>query len=65
MYEELTYNEALDLTNKHASKIDAGQMFTLADLYFATAHDALAVKEMRDLAAGIQKFYRNSGKPSS
>lgn len=66
---ELTYNEALDITLNHKSTVDANRMFTLAELYFPTAHDALqSLKSLRDEAASIQidfkSLYKRDGNPS-
>lgn len=66
---DLTYNQALDVTLKNEKTLDAKRMFTLADLYFPTAHKALQeLKELRDQAAAIQssfkEAYRQSGATS-
>ncbi len=66
---ELTYNQALDLSIKNKPSIDANRMFTLAELYFPSAHQALEeLKELRDKAASIQtnfkQKYREDGSPS-
>lgn len=66
---ELTYNQALDLTLKNKSSVDANRMFTLAELYFPSAHGALQkLKELRDDAAAIQSSFKQSykqyGEPS-
>lgn len=66
---ELTYNQALDLTLKNKSSVDANRMFTLAELYFPSAHGALQeLKTLRDNAAAIQssfkQSYKQDGEPS-
>jgi hypothetical protein len=59
---ELTYNQALDLTLKNKSSVDANRMFTLAELYFPSAHGALQeLKELRDDAAAIQSSFNAGG----
>lgn len=56
---DLTYNQALDITIKSGQSLDAKRMFTLADLYFPTAHKALQeLKELRDQAAAIQSSFK-------
>lgn len=69
MVGDLTYNQALDITIKSEKTLDANRMFTLADLYFPTAHKALQeLKELRDRAAAVQsdfkEAYRKSGATS-
>ena len=66
---ELTYNQALDITIENKPSIDANRMFTLAELYFPSAHDALEeLKSLRDKAAAIQttfkQGYKEDGQPS-
>jgi hypothetical protein len=56
---DLTYNQALDITIKSGQSLDAKRIFTLADLYFPTAHKALQeLKELRDQAAAIQSSFK-------
>lgn len=69
MENELTYNQALDLTLKNKVSVDANRMFTLAELYFPSAHGALQeLKALRDEAASIQssfkQSYKQNGEPS-
>ena len=60
---ELTYNQALDLTLNNKSSVDANRMFTLAELYFPSAHEALQeLKALRDEAAAIQSSFKQSYK---
>jgi hypothetical protein len=55
----LTYNQALDITNSNKSSIDANRMFTLAELYFPSAHGSLAeLKKLRDQMAAIQTDFK-------
>ena len=66
---ELTYNQALDITLKNKASVDANRMFTLAELYFPSAHDALEeLKALRDKAADVQgsfkASYKVNGQPS-
>ena len=69
MESELTYNQALDVTLKERPSVDANRMFTLAELYFPSAHGALQeLKALRDEAASIQssfkQSYKQNGEPS-
>ena len=58
---DLTYNQALDVTLNSEKTLDAKRMFTLADLYFPTAHKALQeLKELRDQAAAIQSSFKEA-----
>lgn len=60
---DLTYNQALDLTIKSGVVVDANRMFTVAELYFPSAHDALQkLKKLRDDAASIQTDFKESYK---
>ena len=60
---ELSYNQALDLTSKNDGNFDAHRMFTLAELYFPAAHEALnELKELRDKAASTQTSFREAYK---
>lgn len=60
---DLTYNQALDITLKNANSLDAKRMFTLAELYFPSAHEALQeLKELRDQAASIQSSFKEAYK---
>ena len=66
---DLTYNQALDITIKHKPAVDANRMFTLAELYFPSAHESLqSLKSFRDEAAAIQssfkQAYKMDGQPS-
>jgi hypothetical protein len=66
---ELSYNDALDITLRGNSRVDANRMFTLAELYFPGAHDALEVLiSCRDKAASLhsdfKEQYRIAGEPS-
>lgn len=66
---ELTYNQALDLVVQQKSSVDANRMFTLAELYFPAAHEALQqLKALRDDAASVQSSFKASykldGQPS-
>ena len=66
---ELTYNQALDITISNRSPIDANRMFTLAELYFPSAHGSLGeLKKLRDQMARIQTdfklAYKEDGRPS-
>ena len=63
MENELTYNQALDITLKGEQSVDANRMFTLAELYFPSAHLALQeLKTLRDEAASIQSSFKQSYK---
>lgn len=56
---ELTYNQALDFMINKKLSVDANRMFTLAELYFPSAHKALEeLKQMRDEAASIQSDFK-------
>lgn len=58
---DLSYNQALDVTLKSKKTLDAQRMFTLADLYFPRAHNALQeLKELRDKAAAIQSSFKEA-----
>lgn len=61
---ELTYDQALDFTIQHRdNQIDAARMFTLADLYFPSAHEELQeLKDLRDRAAAIQSSFKEAYK---
>jgi hypothetical protein len=66
---ELTYNEALDFTIRHKPELDVARMFTLAELYFPSAHVELAeIKTLRDKASAVQSSfkqkYKEDGQPS-
>lgn len=66
---EITYNQALDLTINNERKVDANRMFTLAELYFPAAHNALGeLKKLRDEASSVQSSfkagYKRDGRPS-
>jgi hypothetical protein len=55
---ELSYNQALDITI-NGSPVDAHRMFTLAELYFPGAHDALQrMKKLHEDAAAIQGSFK-------
>ncbi|MCG8672400.1 MAG: hypothetical protein MI867_23550, partial [Pseudomonadales bacterium] len=59
MYGEITYNQALDITNERDHKMDSARLFTLADLYFPDSHSLLEViKSSRDLLSDIQEEYK-------
>lgn len=67
---EISYNEALDITLKKDGTVDANRMFTLAELYFPSAHGALeAIFGYRDKAASLHSDfkarYKMNGEPSS
>ncbi len=56
---ELTYNEALDLELANSSTIDANRMFTLAELYFPSAHEALQdLNQLLNEASSIQNSFK-------
>jgi hypothetical protein len=56
---DLTYNQALDITINNKSPIDANRMFTLAELYFPSAHGSLGeLKKLRDQMAEIQTNFK-------
>lgn len=60
---DLTYNQALDITLKNRPSIDANRMFTLAELYFPSAHGALGtLMSCRDQAAAIHSSFRDMHK---
>lgn len=66
---ELTYNEAMDLVLNKNNAIDAKRLFTLAELYFPSAHGALQeIKSYRDAAsdvlASFTRSYKQNGEPS-
>lgn len=66
---ELTYDQVLALTLNNKPSVDAHRMFTLAELYFPSAHGALQeIKALRDEAASIQssfkQSYKQDGEPS-
>jgi hypothetical protein len=66
---ELSYNDALNITINSKSLVDANRMFTLAELYFPSAHGALQeIKALRDEASSIQEdfkhAYKRDGQPS-
>ena len=59
---ELTYNQALDVTNGK-NNLDAARLFTLAELYFPISHDALSdIKSDRDELAKTLNLYKNKYK---
>lgn len=60
---ELTYNQALDLTLNNKTTLDANRMFTLAELYFPSAHKELQeLKDLRDQASSIQSSFKEAYK---
>jgi hypothetical protein len=66
---ELSYNDALEITINNKSLVDANRMFTLAELYFPSAHSALQeIKALRDEASSMQAdfkhLYKRDGQPS-
>jgi hypothetical protein len=66
---ELTYNQALDITIANKAGIDSHRLFTLAELYFPSAHGSLDdLKSVRDELARLQtdfkEQYRLNGAPS-
>ena len=66
---ERSYNDALDITINNKSLVDANRMFTLAELYFPSAHGALQeIKALRDEASSIQAEFKHlhklDGQPS-
>ena len=59
---DLTYNQALDFTIG-APPVDFNRMFTIAELYFPSAHDVLQeLKELRDNAASIESSFKEAYK---
>lgn len=67
---ELTYNQALDITNQRGVTVDSVRMFTLAELYFPSAQGALGILvSSRDQAAEIHSVfkeqYKANGQPSA
>ena len=66
---KITYNQALEITLNRNSSVDVNRMFTLAELYFPSAHGALQeLKAFRDEASSIQssfkQLYRQGVQPS-
>lgn len=66
---EMSYSDALDITINHKPVVDANRMFTLAELYFPSAHGSLQeIKALRDEASSIQEkfkhLYKQDGQPS-
>lgn len=60
---ELTYNEALDIELGRKAGVDASRMFTLAELYFPSAHGALEkMKTYRDKAASLHSDFKAAHK---
>jgi hypothetical protein len=66
---DLSYNQALDIVIDRKPNVDAARMFTLAELYFPEAWDALKeMTDLRDQAFRIQedfkRQYKVDGQPS-
>ena len=60
---ELTYNQALEIGSNHKSPGDATRLFTLAELYFTSAHGSLnELKQLRGQLAKVQSDFKDTYK---